>query len=167
MLYCIRSHSWRGSWKTPQKHSMTPKSAKAKGLRLEKLIAKILRESGLDKQAKKQPRSGAFEGFEGDIFTSLPYHFEAKNHEKWKPLEYYQQATSDCPQGKLPIVVMSRNREDMFAFLRFTDLVQIMQLAQEHGTLQRGFSKAKQTQKRKADEVDLLFSKQKQINKRA
>lgn len=144
---------------------MKAKSKKAKGTRLEVLIAKLLRDSGLDKNAKKQPRSGAYSGFEGDIFTDLPFHFEAKNQETWKPLEYWKQAERDCPQNKMPVVVMSKNREDAFAFLKLTDLIHIIKLAHETGfLLTRGFTKEKQLKKPViADNIDLPFSKNKQL----
>lgn len=146
-------------------------SAKAKGIKLENRVASLIRELGLDKLAKKQPRSGAFTGFEGDIFTSLPLHFEAKNRETWQPLVYYAQATKDCPTGKTAVVVLSKNREDMYAFLSLRDLLNIVKIAQMTGlfTQQFGYSKTKQTQKKKIDYVDndLPLSKAKQVGRKS
>ena len=126
---------------------MKTKSAKAKGIRLELEIAKTLRDAGLDPMAKKMPRSGAFMGFESDIHTSLPIMIECKNQETWKPLEYYSQA-KEHSGVKIPIVVMSRNRSEPYAFLLWADVVELMAWALKGGwTGDMPFSKRKQVGK--------------------
>jgi len=92
---------------------MKARSAKAKGIRLELEIAKTLRDAGLDRNAKKMPRSGAFMGFESDIHTSLPLMIECKNQENWSPMEYYNQAKEHAGV-KIPVVVMARNRTEPY-----------------------------------------------------
>lgn len=91
----------------------TPGSRKAKGSRLEREFAKMIRDCGLDSHAQRMLLSGA--GYlKGDIYTNLPLTFEVKNQENWSPLAWYRQAAS---QGKAPVVVMSRNHESIFCFM--------------------------------------------------
>lgn len=110
---------------------MKPRSAKAKGTRLEKDIAKELRRSGLDKEAKRMPMSGSIEGFKSDIFTKLPFIIEAKNQERWQPDQYMQQADRDAKvQGKMPVVIMSKNRmSDPYVMMKMSDWIYILQRA--------------------------------------
>ena len=114
----------------------TSATRKAKGNRLEKLIAKrmneVLGEYGIT--AKKMPLSGAIEGFKSDIFTNLPVSLEAKNAETWKVPEWWEQTTSQAGLGKMPILVMSRNYcNEPLAVIRFEDLLTFMAYALESG----------------------------------
>ena len=107
---------------------MKARSAKAKGSRLELEIAKRLRESGLDKNARKMVLSGAVDGFDSDVLTTLPVSIEAKNQETWKPLEYMEQAQASADKtNKMPVVVMSKNRlPEPLVMMRLVDWIQIM-----------------------------------------
>lgn len=107
------------------------KSKKAKGVRLELKIARALRSSGLDKEAKKMPMSGSMEGFKSDIFTKLPFIIEAKNQESWSPAKYMEQAERDAEiSGKMPVVVMSKNRlADPFVMMKMSDWIYVLQRA--------------------------------------
>jgi len=107
---------------------MRPSSKKAKGSRLEREWAELLRGYGLDKIARRMPLSGAFDtpSMKADIFTSLPIHFEVKNQESWSPLEYWKQANGVCG-ARTPVVVMSRNREQIYVFLLGSDFLRILQ----------------------------------------
>lgn len=125
------------------------KHPKEKGRRLELEIAQTLRESGLDPDASRMPLSGAVDGFKSDIRTTLPISIEVKNQETWKPLEYYEQAEKGANSGLIPIVVMGKNGVEPFAFLKWSDMIYLMQLAKEAGNWVRefGFSKRKQVHK--------------------
>jgi hypothetical protein len=110
---------------------MKPRSAKAKGTRLEVEIAKAFRDAGLDKKASRMPLSGAISGFKSDIHTSLPFIIEAKNQETWSPLAYMDQAQRDSDlTGKMPVVVMSKNRlPQPMVMMKFEDWILILQRA--------------------------------------
>lgn len=110
---------------------MKARSAKAKGTRLEVEIAKRLREAGLDKEARRMVLSGAVDGFDSDIKTSLPLSIEAKNQETWKPLEYMEQAQESASKtNKMPVVIMSKNRlTEPLVMMRLDDFVLILQRA--------------------------------------
>lgn len=125
---------------------MKPKSKKQKGSQFERKIAKkinfYLKEYGIE--AKRMPLSGGG-WMKGDIWTNkLPVTFECKNQEKWKPLQWFSQVEGENEgSGKIPVVVMSRNRERDFAMLLFDDLLFLMQLALEGGYWVRELSKRK------------------------
>lgn len=125
------------------------KSPKEKGRRLELNIAKTLRDAGLDPDASRMPLSGAADGFKSDIRTILPLHIEAKNQETWSPLAYYEQAERGCAQGCIPLVIMGKNRTEPFAFLKWKDMIYLLQLAIESGHFVKeyGYSKRKQVGK--------------------
>lgn len=125
---------------------MKAKSAKAKGIRLEARLAQKLRSMGIDKNAKRMPGSGAFKEFKSDIFSLLPISWECKNQETWKPLEYFKQAVKDARPMYTPVVVMSKNNEEDFVFLKLDDFLHFLALANETGELapELPFSKRKQ-----------------------
>lgn len=110
---------------------MKPRSAKAKGRKLEVEIAKAFRDAGLDKEASRMPLSGAMDGFKSDIHTSLPFIIEAKNQETWSPLTYMEQAQRDADlTGKMPVVIMSKNRlPQPMVMMKFEDWILILQRA--------------------------------------
>lgn len=119
-----------------------------KGRDFELQIAKQIRESGLDQHATRMPRSGAVETLEEDIVTSLPIHIEVKNHSKWSIHEWFKQAQAGCKQNKIPIVVAKRANDDTYAFLKWSDLIYLMQQAKEGNWLHElQYSKRKQVGK--------------------
>ena len=131
---------------------MTAKSAKyrkTKGNNFEKEVASDLRESGLDKKARRMPCSGALEDMKSDIITTLPVHLECKRQEKWNVDKYYEQAVSGKKQHEMPIVVMKKSNKEAMAMLSWKDLIRLMQLAAETGHFQGeyGYQKRKQVNK--------------------
>jgi len=126
-----------------------PATRRAKGKDFERTIAQDLRESGLDKKARRMPCSGALEDLKADIITSLPIHIEAKRQEKWNVDAYYQQALVGKKQHEMPVVVMKKSRKEAMAMLSWKDLIRLMQLAAESGHFQGeyGYQKRKQANK--------------------
>jgi Holliday junction resolvase len=124
----------------------TPATRRAKGKDFERQVAKDLRESGLDKQARRMPCSGALADLKADIITSLPIHIEAKRQEKWNVDEFYKQAQVGKKQHEMPIVVMKKNNKKAMALLSWKDLIYLMQLAKETDGFvgQYGFQKRDQ-----------------------
>jgi len=127
----------------------TPSTRRAKGKNFERQIAIDLRESGLDKKARRMPCSGALEDLKADIITSLPIHIEAKRQEKWNVDEFYKQAASGKKLHEIPIVVMKKNNKKAMTMLSWKDFIWLLQLAKESGGLegQYGFQKRKQVNK--------------------
>lgn len=115
---------------------MKTRSAKSKGTRLEKDIARRINEvlGSYGVQARRMPMSGAIEGFKSDIYINLPIAIEAKNQEKVKLWEWWKQTEEQCPNAKLPALVISRNyNKDPIAIIRFEDLLFFMELAVQSG----------------------------------
>ena len=111
------------------------KNPSSKGSKAEREFAQMLVDAGLDKYAKRMLRSGAIKGFDTDIKTKLPFAFEIKAQETWKPLEYYKQADLANPnRGRLrTVVIMTKNREDMYAFLEVNDFLELIDYALQGG----------------------------------
>lgn len=126
-----------------------PSTRRQKGKDFERQLAKDLRESGLDKTARRMPCSGALEDLKADIITDLPIHIEAKRQEKWNVDEFYKQALAGKKQHQIAVVVMKKNNQLTMAMLAWKDLIYLMQLAQETGEFvaEYGFSKRQQTGK--------------------
>lgn len=100
------------------KLSKRGKSNKIKGANYERDIAKIF-QGKLGISLKRTPMSGGFskgdnaDAFRGDITTTgdnqdFKLHVECKNHLKWSLPQWIKQAESDCPKGKIPIVIYHR-----------------------------------------------------------
>lgn len=126
---------------------MKPRSARAKGQRLEREFSKRLRESGLDVKARRMPMSGAMEDMKADIITTLPFNLECKNQETWQPEKYMQQAIDGKKQHEIPVVVMSKNRmSEPYVVMLAKDWIWLCQLAKESGQLvgQYGYQKKDQ-----------------------
>ena len=107
---------------------MKPQSAKAKGRRLQQFV----RDRFLEVFPSLQPddvRSTSMGASGEDILLSpaarevIPFSTECKNVQKiniWAALE--QAASGDHP----PLVVFSRNRSEVYAALRFEDLLDLL-----------------------------------------
>ena len=100
---------------------MKPASAKQKGSRLERRCASDLRSKGLDKNAKRMPLSGGFSHLKGDIYTSLPVHFECKNQERVQFWKFWEQCEQQCPMAQTPILVISGNYRPIRVVMRWED----------------------------------------------
>lgn len=139
---------------------MKLKSPKDKGSRHEREVAEILRHYGFD--AQRTPLSGAIENWKGDITTTAPLFIECKNTEKTKFLEWYKKA--DGESKNLPaVIVWTCNRNDIFCFLRFVDL---MEIATNGLTPKNKKFQKKKDRKQQPDATDgLAFSKSHQARK--
>ena len=101
---------------------MKPQSARQKGKRLERKVAKLIREK-LGIKAYRVPLSGAAEGFKGDIFAEgLPFYWECKNRERiniwaeWQKLKNRQN----------PILVISGNFKPILVVMNIELFLEIL-----------------------------------------
>jgi hypothetical protein len=101
---------------------------KDKGSRFERTVSEILRGYGF-KDARRTPLSGAIKGIDnlsGDITSkSWPFFTEVKCTEKPNFLKYYKKAESESG-AKPPIIIWTKNREQIYCFLLLSDLINIM-----------------------------------------
>ena len=104
---------------------------KAKGSRLERKVASLIRAKGLDSNCKRMPLSGGFSHLPGDIYTNLPYAFECKNTERHRIWEEWAQAQSQASISEKPILVISGNHRPILAVLDISDLLNLLQIEQD------------------------------------
>ena len=108
---------------------MKAKGKREKGSRAEREFAQLLRESGLDKNAKRQLLSGG--GYlKGDINNALDLSIEVKNQERlniWKAIE---QAEEEARlSNNQPIVVFKRNNSPFYVCLTAWQWIDLMKKA--------------------------------------
>lgn len=96
------------------------KRSRRKGGDYERLLAKVFGKK-YDVELKRTPQSGGFakksdraDDYRGDITIvdnkqMLKLHIEAKNQQTWKLKDWISQAESDCPKGRVPIVVFHQH----------------------------------------------------------
>lgn len=104
----------------------TFKSKKAKGIRLENKIAQMIRLKGLDANAKKMPRSGAFDGFKSDVYTTIPLTIEAKNTEKHDWWGEWEQAKNQEKPLKPACLVVSGNYRPILAIVELDVMLNML-----------------------------------------
>ena len=107
-----------------------PKSAKAKGRRLQNLVRDTLRE--VYPSLHEDDITSQTMGMPGeDIVLSpaarkvIPYSFECKNQERldlWKSLE---QALENC-RGRKPVLIIKRNRSKVYAVIEYDVLLDLI-----------------------------------------
>lgn len=96
------------------------KKSKRKGANFERTLAKKF-QARYGVELKRTPQSGGFAkkcdkaaDFRGDITIvdnkqMLLLHIEAKNQKTWQLKQWLEQAESDCPEGRTPIVVFHQH----------------------------------------------------------
>lgn len=104
------------------------KHPKAKGSRLERQLAGMIRKKGLDPKARRMPLSGAFSHLPEDIYTILPYHFEAKNQEKLKIWEWWEKIRNK----RNPVLVVSGNFRPVLAVVDIDLLLNLLKIEQDY-----------------------------------
>lgn len=122
-----------------EKNVRRGKNAKAKGAEFERTIAKKFQSRyGVD--LKRTPQSGGFakkstlaDDFRGDITIvdtkqMLLVHIECKNQKTWQLKQWLEQAESDCPSGRIPIVVFHEyNKSNNYVCLSLEDFFSLVE----------------------------------------
>lgn len=111
---------------------MKARSAKAKGSRLERLVAGEYRRIGIE--AKRMPLSGAFSHLKADIFKPVydGWHDECKNQETVKLKEWWSQATSTCGKSE-PVLHISANFRPVITVMRTDKYIDLLKELDETG----------------------------------
>jgi hypothetical protein len=104
-------------------------SKKQKGSRLERFVAEAYRHHGIDKDAKRMPLSGAFDGLKGDIFKPHDKEWvdECKNQEKVKLWEFWEQAKSQARGLQRPLLHVSGNYREVLTVMKLDDYMHLRQ----------------------------------------
>lgn len=115
------------------------KKSRRKGASYERDIAKIFKEfTGFD--FARTPQSGGFckksekaDDFRGDILPvdksiKLKLHIECKSHKTWSIPSWIKQSESDCPKGRLPIVIFHQYRTSTnYVLMGYENFCSLMQ----------------------------------------
>lgn len=93
----------------------------------------MIRRSGLDDKAQRRAFSGAISMVRGraDILTKLPFSFEAKNQEKLKLWEFWEQAEAESTMAKPPVLVYSANYRPIMCVLKAETFLDILKEADD------------------------------------
>jgi hypothetical protein len=96
---------------------MLAQGKRHKGSRLERKVATLIRQKGLDKDCKRMVLSGADWAFRGDIFTKLPYMIECKNNERHNIWKEWGQAKDQEKSMKPAVLMVSGNFRPVLAVM--------------------------------------------------
>lgn len=112
---------------------MTPQSKKAKGSRKEREIAGMYRHYGIDKDAKRMPLSGAFDGLKGDIFKPRDRGWvdEVKNQETVKLWKFWEQAKEQARGLQKAVLHVGGNHRPILTVMRIEDYFYLRQCEQQ------------------------------------
>ena len=108
------------------------KNLKAKGARLERKFAKLIRFFKLDKNAKRMVLSGADWAFPSDIYTKLPFHFECKHQEKMRFWSWWQQAEGQSSGAKEPVLVHTANFRPVMVSMKAETFLNVLKEVKEY-----------------------------------
>lgn len=103
-----------------------------KGKRLELAVAKLIRQSGLDKDCKRMPLSGAFAHLPADIYTSLPIHIECKNQERVQFWKWWEETTSRNRFGQEPILAITSNHRPILFVVRPEHYLNLLKIERDY-----------------------------------
>lgn len=114
------------------------RGARNKGANYERKIAEKFKER-YDIELRRTPQSGGFaydskraDEFRGDILpvesnVDMKLHIECKNQKTWQLRSWLEQAESDCPEGKIPMVVMHKpNTSKEYVVLDLEDFFKLV-----------------------------------------
>lgn len=114
------------------------KTARQKGRRLEKEIAHMYRQYGIDPTAEPMPMSGAMANHKGDILKKHDHEFvdECKNQEKTQIWAWWKQTASQARGLEKPVLYIKKNYEtEPLAIIKASDFfdmrAELMQLRQQ------------------------------------
>ena len=111
---------------------MEPRSAKAKGRRLQNEIREILLEHFGDRLEGDDIKTAVMGESGEDLKLSpaarrlFPYSVEAKNQEKLNIWSALEQAEKNCKPETDPLLIFKRNRSKMYVVLTLEDLLKLL-----------------------------------------
>ena len=106
---------------------MKPRSAIQKGKRLEQKIASDMRKKLGSDKAVRMAGSGSG-AIKGDVFNRY-FTIEAKNQEKVKIWEWWQQTVSQVQFNKPPVLVFSGNHRPILVTMSLNDWLDLVKEA--------------------------------------
>ena len=110
---------------------MKAQGKKHKGSRLERKVASLIRQKGLDKDCKRMVLSGADWAFRGDILTKLPYMIECKNNERHNIWKEWDQAKDQEKPMKPAVLCISGNYRPILAVMEIDTFLNLVKEVEE------------------------------------
>lgn len=109
-------------------------NSKKKGSAFERRVAKEIRRSGLDKNARRRPLSGAEKMVRGysDLITKLPYAFELKKQERMNFWSWWEQAESQGTMSRPPVLVHSANHRPIMVSMKISTFLNILKELEDY-----------------------------------
>jgi len=111
---------------------MNTRSCKAKGRRLQQFVRDALRTVFSGKLENGDIESRQMGGAGTDIILSpsaqklIPFDFEVKNQEKLNIWSAIQQARYNTSEGRIPLLIFSRNNSEKYAVIEFSTLLELL-----------------------------------------
>jgi hypothetical protein len=105
------------------------KLSRTKGHSFEREVASQLREIYPNARRGLQYRDGS----ECCDVEGTPFHIETKRGRKPNPRAALAQAITDAKIGRMPIAVIRDDREEAFAVMLWTDLLELLRENEERG----------------------------------
>jgi len=109
---------------------MLTSSCKAKGRRLQNLVCSHFRSvfglGVLDVRPAIMGERGCDIKFSSFGSSLVPFDVECKNVERLNLWGSWSQCSTNCSVGRVPLLVISRNRDDVLCCLRFDDLLHLL-----------------------------------------
>lgn len=113
------------------KMAKTTQSKKAKGSKAEREIAKIFRETGIDRNCRRQLLSGG-SYLKGDLNTSIGYTVEIKKQETAKIWEWIKQTEKQAEEEhQPPLLIFGRNNSSYYCVLDLYDFCKLFNKAKK------------------------------------
>lgn len=130
------------------------RGAQAKGKQFERDVAKKV-QSVLGIEMRRTPSNERWKTRGGDVnprnYFSIAgrFHWELKNQETWKILDWFKKASDDAEELRTPLVVVSRNREREYVFLTLDDFLRLLVELQGYEGKTEGLSSGLRSEHRK------------------
>lgn len=108
------------------------RAAKSKGRKLQNFVRDVFRDIFRDRLEAEDIESRQMGGAGVDvIFTPaskklIPFDIECKNQEKFNLNEAMKQAIDNSKDGRIPVVIFSKNQDDVYVSLKFIDFINLM-----------------------------------------
>ena len=104
--------------------------SRAKGARLERLAAQLLRTIGFAHSERCQQFQGL--GSDGDVRTpDVPIHWEVKGRKELTIYRFMEQACRDARRGRVPAVLLKADSKPWLLMLRAEDLPHLLEACKE------------------------------------
>ena len=106
--------------------------SRAKGARLERLAAQLLRTIGFANSERCQQFQGL--GSDGDVRTpDVPIHWEVKGRKEISIYRWMEQASRDARRGRVPAVLVKADAKPWLLLVRAEDLPHMVEACKEAG----------------------------------